>query len=211
MARRQHTTLCPGPERRRRRLDGLTAAPCREQGTAVPRFFNTAGPNNPAAHYTLPVLERLPQVRQLIEQNLYFVLHAPRQVGKTTTLLALGRELTAGGKHVGLLVSMEQGSVFPDDPGAAELAILGAWRTPQGDLPGSAPPWPDAAPGERIGAALHAWAKASPRPLVLFLDEIDALQDASLISVLRQIRSGYPRRPGHFPGVAGPDWPARCA
>jgi hypothetical protein len=50
----------------------------------VPRFFNTAGPNNPDDHYTLPVLARLPDVRSFIDKKLYFVLHAPRQVGKHT-------------------------------------------------------------------------------------------------------------------------------
>jgi len=33
---------------------------------------------------------------------------------------------------------------------------------------------------------------------VLFLDEIDALQDAALISVLRKLRDGYPERPVSF-------------
>src|SRR5262249_28784506 len=61
------------------------------------------------------------------------------------------------------------------------------------------PPWPSASPGSRISAALRAWARAAPRPLVIFLDEIDALQDDALISVLRQIRTGYPTRPDHFP------------
>jgi len=94
----------------------------------VPRFFNTAGPNQPERHYTLPVLARLPQVRELIDQGLYFVLHAPRQVGKTTSLLHLGHELTAEGAYVAILVSMEVGAPFPHDPGAAELAVLDAWR-----------------------------------------------------------------------------------
>ena len=47
--------------------------------------------------------------------------------------------------------------------------------------------------------ALKTWAEASRRPLVLFLDEIDALQDAALISTLRQLRDGYQRRPTGFP------------
>jgi hypothetical protein len=168
----------------------------------VPRFFNTAGPNDPADHYTLPVLARLPDVRRLIDQKRYFVLHAPRQVGKTTSLLTLGRELTAEGSYVAIMVSMEVGAAFPDDPGAAELAILDAWRSrAQAWLPADlqAPPWPDAPPGRRIGVALQAWAEAAPRPLVLFLDEIDALRDDVLISVLRQIRDGYANRPKHFP------------
>jgi len=148
----------------------LTADSPRPKASPVPRFFNTAGPNEPARHYTLPVLARLPNVRRFIDQGLYFILHAPRQVGKTTTLLSLGRELTAEGKYVAVLVSMELGAPFPDDPGAAELAILGSWRhwaaawLPPEFQP---PPWPDAAPGERLGAALRAWAEAAPRPLVV--------------------------------------------
>ncbi|MCA9634432.1 MAG: tetratricopeptide repeat protein [Myxococcales bacterium] len=53
--------------------------------------------------------------------------------------------------------------------------------------------------GARIGAALQAWSRASPRPLVLFLDEIDALAGSVLISILRQLRDGYPERPADFP------------
>jgi hypothetical protein len=168
----------------------------------VPRFFNTSGPNRPELHYTLPVLARLPAVRELIDQELYFVLHAPRQVGKTTTLLRLGHELTAEGAHVAVLLSMEGGAPFPRDIGAAELAILQSWRgRAEARLPPELqpPPWPDAPPGSRIHAALRLWARTAPRPLVLFLDEIDALQDDTLISVLRQIRDGFPDRPRHFP------------
>jgi hypothetical protein len=169
---------------------------------SVTRFFNTSGPNNPAKHYTLSVLGRLPGVRRLIEQELYFVLHAPRQVGKTTALLSLAQELTAEAQHAAVLLSMEQGSPFSDDPGAAELAVLESWRgSAEAWLPPELqpPPWPEVAPGSRIGAALRDWARASCRPLVVFLDEIDALHDDTLISVLRQIRAGFPTRPTHFP------------
>ncbi|WP_437730379.1 ATP-binding protein [Sorangium sp. So ce1335] len=168
----------------------------------MPRWFNTAGPCNPADHYMLPAEERLPAVRDLIERKAYFVLHAPRQIGKTTSLLTLAQALTREGRHVAVLVSAEVGAPFPDDPGAAELAMLAEWRGTAGaQLPVDLlpPPFPDAPPGQRIGAALRAWAQAAPRPLVVFLDEIDALRDTTLTSVLRQIRSGYPGRPRSFP------------
>ncbi|AUX24324.1 hypothetical protein SOCEGT47_048610 [Sorangium cellulosum] len=168
----------------------------------MPRWFNTAGPCNPADHYMLPAEERLPGVRELIDRKAYFVLHAPRQIGKTTSLLTLAQELTREGRYVAVLVSAEVGAPFPDDPGAAELAILGEWRgTACSQLPAALqpPPFPEAPPGQRIGAALRAWAQAAPRPLVVFLDEADALRDAALISLLRQIRSGYPGRPHGFP------------
>ncbi len=56
------------------------------------RFFNTEGPNVAEDHYSLPPLERwdLEHILTLIDQKKYFLLHAPRQTGKTTCLLALG-------------------------------------------------------------------------------------------------------------------------
>ncbi len=94
----------------------------------MPRWFNTAGSCKPELHYILPALRRLPDVRRLVDQQGYFVLHAPRQAGKTTALLTLARELTREGRYTGALVSMEVGASFPDDIGAAELAILQTWR-----------------------------------------------------------------------------------
>ncbi len=166
------------------------------------RHFNTAGPCKPDVHYMLAAEARLPDVRTLVNQQSYFVLHAPRQVGKTTALSALAASLTHEGRYAAVLVSMETGAPFSDDIGAAEDAVLAAWRSrTELHLPSEfqPPPWPDAPPGARIGAALTAWARSCPRPLVLFLDEIDALRDQALVSVLRQLRNGHEARPTAFP------------
>jgi hypothetical protein len=53
------------------------------------RYFNTAGPCDPERHYMLPAEERLPEARPLVEAWKYFVVHAPRQTGKTTTVSML--------------------------------------------------------------------------------------------------------------------------
>jgi type II secretory pathway predicted ATPase ExeA len=172
----------------------------------MPRWFNTAGPCKPDIHYMLPPLTRLPELERLIAQQSYFVIHAPRQTGKTTLLLALGQQLTASGRYTAVMLSVEVGAVFSSQPGKAEKAILGAWRSAlEYRLPAElhAPAWPEADDGERISAALKTWAQASPRPLVVFIDEIDALQDDALLSVLRQLRDGYPNRPGGFPQSVG--------
>jgi type II secretory pathway predicted ATPase ExeA len=168
----------------------------------MPRRFNVAGPCNPEDHYMLPATARLPDVQTLIDQKAYFVLHGARQSGKTTAMIELARQLTAAGRYAAALVSMEVGAAFNDNPGAAELAILEDWRAALvWQLPAALQPpsWPEAEAGGRLGAALAAWCMASPRPVVLFVDEIDALQDAALISALRQLRAGFQRRPDAFP------------
>jgi BioD-like phosphotransacetylase family protein len=46
-------------------------------------------------------------MEMLIEQQRYFVLHAPRQTGKTTCLLALMHHLNRQGKYRALYVNIE--------------------------------------------------------------------------------------------------------
>ena len=55
------------------------------------RHFNTEGPMKPAEHYCIPPLDRVDSdgILELIRRKKYFVLHAPRQTGKTSTMLAL--------------------------------------------------------------------------------------------------------------------------
>lgn len=144
----------------------------------------------------------LPLIHRLIENESYFVLHAPRQIGKTTAMMALAQQLTATGQYAAILVSAEVGAPFLQDIGAAELAILGSWRVhTRRYLPPEfqPPPWPEAPAGQRIQAALTEWAMTIDRPLVLFIDEIDTLQNEALLSVLRQLRNGFPNRPQGFP------------
>ena len=168
----------------------------------MPRWFNIAGPCQPDIHYMLPATARLPRLEQLIAQQGYFVIHAPRQTGKTTAMLTLAQQLTASGRYTAVMLSAEVGATFPHNPETAENAILSEWYySAQARLPADLQPplWPEAEPGQRLGAALQTWSQASPRPLVIFIDEIDALQNETLISVLRQLRSGYPNRPERFP------------
>ena len=67
------------------------------------KHFNTAGPCKPEIHYMLSSVERMPQIKGLIDQQNYFVIHAPRQVGKTTAMLTLAQELTASGEYTALM------------------------------------------------------------------------------------------------------------
>ena len=73
------------------------------------RFFNTTGPCNPDDHYMLPPENRLvgAQLSRYISDKLYWVLHAPRQTGKTTFLQSWMREINAGDEAVACYVSVE--------------------------------------------------------------------------------------------------------
>jgi hypothetical protein len=172
----------------------------------MPRHFNTTGPCKPDIHYTLSPLVRLPNLEQLVEQQNYFVIHAPRQTGKTTAMLALAKQLTATGKYAAVMVSVEVGQPFTNDVGQAELAILASWRRAiRVRLPAALhpPDWSISETGGRIQTALQEWAIDSPLPLVVLIDEIDSLRDQALLSILRQLRDGFPDRPEAFPQSVG--------
>ena len=173
------------------------------------RFFNTSGPVVAEDHYRIPPLERvnLDDVLTLVRAEKYFVLHAPRQTGKTTTLLALRDLLNSGaeGGYRCVYANVETGEAAREDVGAAMRAILGelasrALSSGDGFLDGT---FPDIlvkfGPHGALREALTRWCRADPIPLVLLIDEIDALVGDSLISVLRQLRAGYDRRPEEFP------------
>ncbi|MFM7191706.1 MAG: ATP-binding protein, partial [Microcystaceae cyanobacterium] len=174
----------------------------------MPKWFNTAGPCQADIHYMLPPTARLPELLPLIQQRNYFVIHAPRQVGKTTAMLALAQELTASGQYLAVMLSLETGAPFPNEPDQAQKSILRQWSN---EIRFRKLPLPTLAQIQAeqgitkldIQTVLQSWAIASPLPLVVFLDEIDSLQDQTLISVLRQLRSGYPNRSGGFPHSLG--------
>jgi hypothetical protein len=151
----------------------------------------------------LPPERRLPELRGLIDQRFYFVVHAPRQTGKTTYFRSLAQSLTAEGRYAALLTSCEVGQAAGGDVERGIEVVLGALRiAAENHLPAELrppPPDPSTAPGIRLLELLTRWAEQCPRPVVLFLDEIDALFDDLLISVLHQLRTGYADRPGKFP------------
>ena len=172
------------------------------------RFFNTAGPVNCQDHYCLPPLERfdLDAVMDLIGQKKYFLLHAPRQTGKTSCLLALMTHLNQGGVYRALYANIEAAQAVREDVAAgvaavvqviAERARMMLGETGANSLAREVLAQQGAATA--LQTFLSQWCEQSPRPTVLLLDEVDALIGDTLISLLRQLRTGYDTRPAHFP------------
>ncbi|MBF0102372.1 MAG: ATP-binding protein [Desulfobacterales bacterium] len=172
------------------------------------RFFNTAGPVKPEDHYCLNPLERfnLEEILYLLEQKKYFVLHAPRQTGKTSCLLALMKYLNARDQYCCLYINVEAAQGARENVKRGIKAILNEMGSRSRVYLNNLYPdtvWPDILEKSGEDAAFNEvisrWAQNSQKPLVLLIDEIDSLIGDTLISVLRQIRSGYDKRPDHFP------------
>ena len=172
--------------------------------------FNTEGPVVAADHYHIPPLERidLDEVLGLVRDKKYFVLHAPRQTGKTSALLAL-RDLLNGG-HAGdyrcVYANVESGQAARENvmegmrTVLAELALQASVTLDDETLENLWPAVLDrVGPGQALRQALLRWSMADPRPLVVLIDEIDALVGDTLLAVLRQLRTGYVDRPARFP------------
>ena len=177
---------------------------------AAMRTFNTAGPVVAADHYHIPPLERidLAEVLDLIRDKKYFVLHAPRQTGKTSALLTLRDLLNGDGArdYRCVYANVESGQAMRENVAEgvrtvlAELAFRASVTLSDDTLEQL---WPDllarVGAGQALRQALARWSMADPRPLVLLIDEIDALIGDTLLSVLRQLRTGYDQRPIAFP------------
>ena len=172
------------------------------------RQFNTAGPVVAGDHYLIPPLARLDldELLGLVRDKQYFVLHAPRQTGKTSALLALRDLLNRGRDYRCVYANVESGQSARDNVAEgvravlAEVAFQANLTLGDGSLERI---WPDAldrvGPHGALRQSLARWCLADPGPLVLLLDEIDALIGDTLLAVLRQLRTGYAERPARFP------------
>ena len=172
------------------------------------KFFNTAGPNQPDIHYTLDPLSRwnLDEILTLVDARKYFILHAPRQTGKTSCMLALMKYLNLGGKYEALYINIEAAQAAREEVHRGIQAVMSAFSRhyhnafKNNTIEDNWKEILDKSGAEESLAKLFTfWTTHSTKPTVLFIDEIDALIGDTLISVLRQIRSGYPDRPEAFP------------
>jgi predicted AAA+ superfamily ATPase len=90
------------------------------------KFFNTAGPVNQEEHYKIDPLHRwdLEEILQLIKQEKYFSLNAPRQTGKTSCMLALQDYLNASGEYNAIYLNVEVGQAARNNIESGISAII---------------------------------------------------------------------------------------
>lgn len=151
----------------------------------------------------LPAAARLPDLDTYVNEEPYFVIHAARQTGKTTAIIAFAAHLREAGKAA-VYVSLESSRGVPDVAAAEAIWLQRIRAAANAQLPLALRPSAEAPPvaaGAALGALLADWARAiGPVPVVLLLDEADVLAPAPLISLLSQLRDGFASRgPGRFP------------
>jgi hypothetical protein len=172
------------------------------------KTFCISGPIIPEDHYFIPLRIDYRMLTSLVAQKLYFVLHAPRQSGKTTEMDTFAELLNHEGKFSALYINVEAAQAARDSVKDALITIvniiarefdrqLPEYRAISQHLRQMASVEPVSF--DLLTSALAYCSEHIKKPLVLFIDEIDSLIGDSLLSVLRQVRAGFKDRPTGFP------------
>ncbi len=151
----------------------------------------------------LPPKDRLigASLDRYIRDELYWVLHAPRQTGKTTFLQSWMHEINAGTEAVACYVSLEICQEVTEVERAMP-AMVAAIREHAESFGVPVPEYSKEVPAESmLSAILVDWArKAAPKKLIVLFDEVDIVAGPAMVSFLRQLRGGFARRgAGKFP------------
>lgn len=165
-------------------MDRILQAIIVNRNADAEHFFNIAGPSEARKHYLIDPLQRINirQIETLIAQEYYFVLHAPRQTGKTSCLLALMEHLNQQARYQALYVNIETAQVARNDVARGNYTVaesiamaadyylqqdhLLAWLKTH-DQPQQA--------DNLVRHLLQYWSRQTEQPIVLLLDEVDAL------------------------------------
>jgi hypothetical protein len=175
----------------------------------VMKTFCIAGPVIKEDHYFVAHRLNEPELMLLIAQKKYFILHAPRQTGKTTAVQAFVHQLNKQGVYKALYVNVEAAQAMKNEVIEGLRIILKQLQKKISEFFGPQDPGfiyldkklssTPGITGNELNDFLTFWAQQSDKPLIIFMDEIDALVGDTLISVLRQIRAGHSDRPHNFP------------
>ncbi len=159
------------------------------------KFFNVSGPCDKKKHYIVPILERNDGIMDLIDMEQYFVIHSARQTGKTTFIKTLAEEINNKGDYHALYCSLEsvQSSVNTEYGISQIIGILK--KTIKYSRINSKEKFginlEDDTVNTLIITAITDFCIALDKPLIIFFDEVDCLENGTLISFLRQLRTGF--------------------
>lgn len=172
------------------------------------RIFNTNGPVLPEEHYRIDPLTRidLTEIISQIDQKKYFFIHAPANTGKTSFLIELNKHLNNSGTYKSLYINIKPAQKAKKNVAQGMEKIIDILaESAANDLDDSyikdnrSSILKKSKGQNPLQNILKFWSKDSEKPVVLLIDELDALAGDTLISVLHQLRTGYNNRPKLFP------------
>jgi hypothetical protein len=148
------------------------------------RRFNTSGPNILEKHYTLPRLALIEKGKDLVHNDRYFTIWAPRQTGKSTYFRMLAEVLQTEGYFV-CHINFENylTDTLEDFMARLVLALKNAWNI---DLKGFS-----------LAEAFHQIEQVKDKKLVLILDEVEGINPEYFGQFLHTIRNAYHSRENH--------------
>ncbi len=162
------------------------------------KYFNIAGPCDEKTHYIVPILERNNEIMRLVNRGQYFVIHAARQTGKTTLIKKYVDYINQGNDYYALYCSLEEVHTFVEaEIGLNQILIIIKDAITNSNILKKerfAENLTNKNAAIFIRTALTYFCKIIDKPLIIFFDEIDGLQNGTLVSFLRQLRSGYVNR-----------------
>jgi hypothetical protein len=165
------------------------------------KTFNIAGPCVPEDHYMLPVWARQTVIDELIEGKYYFIIHAPRQSGKTTYLFDMVDKINNKGHYYALYCSLEELDKYIDRNNGIEeilnqlfVSLRASSIENYRDLLSNFIPPIGFSTTNKIRLFLNYLCEHLDKELIIFFDEADCITEEPLVTFLRQIRLGYNAR-----------------
>ncbi len=148
------------------------------------RSFNTSGPNIPEKHYTLQRPALIAQGQNLVKNDRYFTIWAPRQTGKSTYFRLLEIEVEKAGYAV-MHINLENFKT-------AGLASLMTYINEEAQKQ-----WGLALKGGDLTEFFNEMRNCDGKKLVLVVDEIEGLNPDIFGEFLHTIRNLYHSRQTH--------------
>ena len=150
----------------------------------IMRYFNTSGPNIIMKHYTLFRTELIEQGRNLVKDDRYFTIWAPRQTGKSTYFRLLATELEEEGYNVAFIN-------FENYRKAELSSFLYEFHVQLKTF------WGINFQGSSLENTFSRIAQINNRKLVLIVDEVEGINPEFFGEFLHSIRNVYHSRTEH--------------
>ena len=148
------------------------------------RKFNTSGPNIPEKHYTIQRTDLIKQGIELVEDERYFTIWAPRQTGKSTYFRQLANKLIEQ-KYKVVHINFENYKNTPIETFIDEFVV---------EINSN---WQIQLPKDNLSNIFNQIKRINNEKYVLIIDEVEGINKEYFSDFLHSIRNAYHSRENH--------------